>query len=286
MKILIIQENGRHEKNRHYRECFCFQRAFTKLGHECDVWGLGHDNYDTPPDYDSYDLIIMAENYDETGWVPDLSLYSNPTKFLWSIDPHVRGIDVYNKTFDDGKFDLILQAVPDYVTDDRSIFFPNAFDDTLIKPLPDVEKTVDFGFCGNVLNRGPYLAYLVNNNKLQTDVFCIGDDMVKAINSYKIHFNKNIANDINYRCFETIGCGTVLLTNYHPKMVELGFENLKNCLMYDNDGDIVEKYQACINDPYKFERIAKEGYELSKRHTYEKRAETVLCQALYYQGVK
>ena len=71
MKILIIQENGRHEENRHLRECFSMQRAFQFHDVDCDVWGLGHDSPE--PDFESYDLIINLENYDETGWVPDLS---------------------------------------------------------------------------------------------------------------------------------------------------------------------------------------------------------------------
>jgi hypothetical protein len=40
MKILLIQENGRHNENRHFRECFCLQRGFEKLGHNVTVWGL------------------------------------------------------------------------------------------------------------------------------------------------------------------------------------------------------------------------------------------------------
>ena len=34
--------------------------------------------------------------------------------------------------------------------------------------------------------------------------------MVDAINSYYIHFNRNIGDDINYRTFETTGCKTLL----------------------------------------------------------------------------
>ena len=72
MKILLIQENGRHDANRNFRECFCLQRGFTKLGVESVVWGLGHDNYNQIPDFDSFDLIINLENY-SNGWDPDLS---------------------------------------------------------------------------------------------------------------------------------------------------------------------------------------------------------------------
>ena len=71
MKFLIIQENGRHEISKHLRECNSMQRAFIKCGAECDVWGLGHENYNTVPDYNSYDVIINLENYD-TGRMPNL----------------------------------------------------------------------------------------------------------------------------------------------------------------------------------------------------------------------
>ena len=66
MNVLIIQENGRHDGNRNFRECFCAQRAFIHHGHAATVWGLGHSNYEERPDYQSYDLIINLENYEKT----------------------------------------------------------------------------------------------------------------------------------------------------------------------------------------------------------------------------
>jgi len=54
MKILLIQENGRHQKNCHFRECFSLQRAFKKLGHNADIWGLGHSNHEQTPDYNGF----------------------------------------------------------------------------------------------------------------------------------------------------------------------------------------------------------------------------------------
>ena len=98
MKVLIIQENGRHDKNRKFRECFSLQRAFKKLDHECDVWGLGHEWFMEHPTWDAYDLILNIENWDETGWVPSLKNVKT-TKFLWSIDSHCRGDEIFEKTF-------------------------------------------------------------------------------------------------------------------------------------------------------------------------------------------
>ena len=62
MKILLIQENGRHEENRQFRECFSLQKSFNKLGHEATVWGLGHDNFNETPLWEEYDWIINLEN--------------------------------------------------------------------------------------------------------------------------------------------------------------------------------------------------------------------------------
>jgi hypothetical protein len=88
---------------------------------------------------------------------------------------------------------------------------------------------------------------------------------ISVANSY----NLNIANDINYRSFETIGCGTVLLTNYNPQYLELGFKDNINCLMYKDTTELVEKIQYVKNND--LSDISNNGYELSKNHSYKER---------------
>tara|TARA_Y100001938_G_scaffold151012_1_gene245090 strand:- start:5727 stop:6557 length:831 start_codon:yes stop_codon:yes gene_type:complete len=272
MRVLLIQENGHHDKNRKFRECFSLQRSFSKLGHTCDVWGNLHDNYNETPDWESYDWIINLEQYD-TGWVPSLSHIRTPKKIFWSIDAHVQGIDSQEKIFRDGGYDHFLHSTKDFVTEDYHTWFPNAFDDSLIKPM-DIEKTIDIGFCGNYVNRKPILQYLESTHGLHLDIFVIGDDMVKAINSYKCHFNLNIGNDINYRSFETIGCRTLLLTNYNYQYEELGFEHDVNCLMYKNQEDLIGLIDRVKNDDVS--EITNRGFELSKKHTYDERVKFLL----------
>ena len=276
MKFLIIQENGRHEKNRNFRECFSLQRALITHGQECTVWGLNHTNWKDVIDFNEYDVIINLENYDETGWVPNLA-NCKAFKILWSIDAHCRGMAPYLKTFNDGKYDLILQATKDFV-DDNSVWFPNCFDDTLIQPRT-VIKRADVGFCGNINNRGQILAILKEQFNFVVDIFVIGDDMVNAINSYDISFNLNIANDINYRSFETIGCKIPLVTNYNPQYEELGFKHRNNCMMYDTNNwkeEIPRQIKELVNDYALRHTIADRGYELSKKHTYIQRAKHLL----------
>jgi hypothetical protein len=273
MKILLIQENGRHEKNKNFRECFCLQRAFIKLNHDCDVWGLGHSNFNEKINFNEYDLIINLENYGN-GWEPNLSEIKSK-KFLWSIDAHSKGEQPFNIEFERGKYDLLLHSTKDFVNQDYKIWFPNAFDDTLIYPKK-IEKKCDVGFCGSMLNRKLILDILSKKYNFIHDNFVIGDNMVDAINSYKIHWNKNIANDINYRNFETLGCGIPLVTNYNHQYDELGFINMENVVFYNNDEEMYSSLQLLLDDEELRLRIANNGFELSKQHTYEKRCEFLI----------
>lgn len=274
MKTLIIQENGRHAENQQFRECFSMQRSLQKLGCDTTVWGLGHSNFADLGVLDQeYDLILNLENYDINGWSPNISQKAG-VKLLWSIDAHCRGMDPYISTYSQGKYDKILQSTKDFLNDE-SIWFPNCFDNNLINKR-NIPKSKDIGFCGSLLNRAQVLNFLGQYCSLEPDIWVLGDEMVKTINSYWIHFNINLANDINYRSFETIGCGTVLLTNYNPQYLELGFKDEVNCLLYKNQQELEEKIDKYLKKYETLDTIAKEGLVLSEQHTYDKRAELLL----------
>ena len=208
MKVLLIQENGRHSKNRHFRECFALQSAFQRLGWEADIWGLGHPGFpgfacsttegDTgfselgngavhrTLDFAAYDVIFNLENYDETGWVPSLA-HVKAYKILWVIDAHMRGMAPYRELYLKDRYDMMLQSTRDFIVEEtdarikkNSIWFPNCFNDALICPQ-DIEKKYDIGFCGNIVNREPYLSFIETSFQLKRDIFVIGADMVHAI---------------------------------------------------------------------------------------------------------
>ena len=276
MKFLIIQENGRHDANRHMRECFCMQRALHKHGQECDVWGLGHSNFNTAVDYESYDVIINLENYD-TGWVPSLSNTVKPLKLLWAIDAHFQGIGHYLNIFNTGKYHKILQATKTFV-DMNSIWFPNCYDDTVIYPIPDVGKQSFIGFCGNYVNRKPLLDSLQSRIPgFQVAVGVLGTKMLETISSWHIHFNANVNGDINYRSFETLGCKSVLLTNKDYQYDLLGFKHGENCLIYGSIDEAVAIAENYRNKTNELQAIAEAGYAFVKsKHTYNVRAEELL----------
>ena len=278
MKILIIQEKGRHEKNWMFRESLNIQRALTKLGYESTVWGLNYETYNTSFEEmeKSHDVIFLMENYPLNEWLPDLSK-SNKLKVFWSIDSHVtlkEHIDMCNKY----KIDVVLNAVyghDKYFTNQKTYYVPNAYPDDLIFPL-DIDKIYDVGFCGNINNRGTWLNEINKHHNLKLDEFVIGNDMVESINKYKIHFNRNIFDDLNYRTFETLGCQTFLLTNKTPGLEDL-FEIGKHLVTYENEWDLLDKISYYLKNERERITISKQGYDhVIKHHTYVERVKQII----------
>ncbi len=100
--------------------------------------------------------------------------------------------------------------------------------------------------------------------------------MVDSINSYKIHWNRNLSNDINYRNFETIGCGVPLVTNYNYQYDELGFVDGENVIFYRSDIEMVNSIKNLLNNQEMINNISKNSIELSKKHTYFERCKLIL----------
>lgn len=275
MKILIIQEQGRHDKNRNYRESLSFQRGFKKLGIDSVVWGLNYPSFKMSFNEVSKDcdVILLIENY-ESGWLPNISNFKG-LKFFWSVDSHIIP-QQHIQMCKNNKIDIVLNAIEshgNYFKPAKSYYFPNAHDDELLDYRPDIQKIYDVGFCGNYVNRKSWIDTIPN---IKRDIFVIGDDMVKAINSYKIHFNRNIANDINYRTPETLGCKTFLLTNFTENLDKI-YKIGEHLDIYNDTNDLKEKINYYLNNEEKRKKIEESGYQWVKQnHTYLKRCERLI----------
>ena len=279
MKILIIQENGRHLENRGFRECFNLQRALLRKNIDTVVWGLGHDNFNTPFQQiiKDVDVIILLENYDSNGWLPDLSKI-NKLKIFWSIDSHMVLMN-HITTVVKNKIDIVLNAIEshqNYFKTSKTFYFPNAYPSDLISPIDGVDKNIFLGFCGSLLNRSEILDKLENNFGIKKDIWKLGNEMVKTINGYKIHFNKTLSNDINYRIFETMGCNTLMLTN-STENINTFFNDMENIVIYNDETELFEKLNVLSSDNDLVKKISNSGYELVKNnHTYDNRADVLL----------
>ena len=279
MKILIIQENGRHLENREFRECFNLQRALLRKNIDTIVWGLGHDNFNTPFQQiiKDIDVIILLENYESNGWLPDLSNI-NKLKIFWSIDSHMVLMN-HITTVVKNKIDIVLNAIEShqkYFKTSKTFYFPNAYPSDLISPIDGVDKNIFLGFCGSLLNRSEILDKLENKFGLKKDIWKLGNEMVNTVNGYKIHFNKTLSNDINYRIFETMGCNTLMLTN-STENINTFFNDMENIVIYNNEIELFEKLNILYSDNDLIKKISNSGYELVKNnHTYNNRVDVLL----------
>ena len=281
MKIVIIQEAGRHDKNKNFRESLNLHRSLSKIeGVESKVWGLNYPDFEKSfSDIEEWcDVLFIIENY-TSEWLPSKEISeSKKVKVFWSIDSHCV-LKQHQYLCELLNIDILLNSTESYIPYydglvKKSYWFPNAYPDDLMYPL-NIEKTIDIGFCGNVLNRGHVIDSL-DKYSIKKDIFVIGHDMVSAINSYKIHFNCNISNDINYRTFETCGCKTMLLTNYTPGLEKL-FNIGEEIVIYESIDDLDNKVRYYLDNESERNKIAEAGYQRVKRdHTYYERAKKLI----------
>lgn len=279
MRIVIIQEKGRHLKNENFREALNFHRAFKSLGVDSLVWGLNYESFKTPLEIliEKDDVILLLEDYEVNGWIPDLSNFKNLTLY-WSRDSHCVP-QAHVNTCRKHNINIVLNAIQhhqSYFQPTKTYWFPNAYPHDLIYPMEDIEKTHDVGFCGNYLNRKDWVDIIDTKFKVKRDIFVIGEDMVKAVNSYKIHFNRNISDDINFRTFETLGCNTLLFTNYTPDLEKL-FDTEKDMVLYKDGNDLLEKLTYYLNNPVEKNKISNSGFEtVTSKHTFVNRAKELI----------
>lgn len=274
MSVLVIQENGRHDANRRFRECFCIQREIDAMGlrDPCEVWGLGHKNFARVPDFSKYDYIFCLENYDN-GWVPHAEIAKcRGEKYLWSIDSHVTGVAKFRRAFEAGKYTKLLFSCKRDATESTDMWFPNCADRFLFRPNP-MPRDIPIGFCGNYVTgqRKRLVKTFAEcfGDKFKENIFVIGDAMLDVIWRTRLNLNLNISYDFNYRNFETTACGTALLTSFHPDMEELGFIDGKTCIVYKTVEEALDKAKFYLSVPDLTQKIADAGAELTHaRHTY------------------
>jgi spore maturation protein CgeB len=145
--------------------------------------------------------------------------------------------------------------------------------------MDDVNKEHFIGFCGTPFQyRIPFMECLEKNFdfKIKKDCFSLGEDMVRAVNSYKIHFNNSDNDDINFRVFETLGVKTMLFTSRNEN-VETWFDDMSDIVTYGSENEMIDKMKYIINNQDIIKNISENGYQkLIKHHTYDIRANQLI----------
>jgi spore maturation protein CgeB len=128
-----------------------------------------------------------------------------------------------------------------------------------------VERDIDVGFIGNVEGAHAYRKIVLDFVKDNVPRFMrfssvFLEPKAELTSRMKIGLNVSLNNDVNFRVFETLACGTFLLTDriYNNGMEEL-FEDGTHLVTFINEQDLLEKINYYLTHNEERIRIAEAG---------------------------
>ena len=227
------------------------------------------------------DLVLLMDESTEPMY---LGLERLDVPLAWyTIDAHLH-LD-WHKAYT-SVFDFVFVAQRDYVPDyehdsTRQVvrwlpLFCNP-DRDRYSPLP---KIYDLSFVGAINERWkPERSRLLNAVMEHIPMYTTTGEYVSVFNRSKVVFNECAANDINFRVFEALACGSLLLTEKIGNGFEELFQDRTHLVMYerDNIGQIVGLAQHYMRHEEEREEIAHAGREkVLTCHTTVHRAQTIV----------
>lgn len=219
-----------------------------------------------------FDTLLVVQNY-SLEKIKYVNIFEG-LKIFWSIDSH-KDFERHAQFILDNKFDITLVSSFNYVHQFvnkgiNAFWFPNCYPSDLIKPITFKNRPVQIGFCGSKSNRGEWLAKLSSEFNFHLAINVLAEDMVRELYSYGICWNRNEADDINFRTFEAMGAGCLMMTNETPGVRKL-FSAL-SIRFYSDYNDCINKIKHFINHEEERLQIAINGYnEVRKNHSYDAR---------------
>lgn len=290
MRIILAYNKGDHPCENQE----CYATALRNLGHIVDVWHIGHPNIPKT----GYSLGIQVDCCDNMGFPLDVRYptiyyafdnWQNPTNFM---QPDYIG---------DGKFIRDNYYVPRARV--ASLVFSMSYlgsqnyacngiesrtitigADSRLKRYPrssdflyDVSAACNFWNMGHLPNERERLSSLIQSQEgLKT---AIGSgvgywDIPNLYNTSKMVWNYSPCgfDVLNYRVFEALISGSMLLTNTRPTATlnAIGYRDGEHYVSYDNDTDLIDKIKYYSNNIPERNRIAMNGHLLTlKAHTME-----------------
>lgn len=253
--------------------------------------------------FGQYDLNIDVD-WGEDGLLPIIpyKLIDAPKpNIYWASDTHL-GFDYRLEKAK--KFDRVFcaqkQAVIDFEKAGvKAEWMPHAFEPMAYMDIQNIKegesprqfeflkREFDIAFVGHV--NSPNRVDFLDRMFKEFPNFFFGQrrfqDAARIYKKSKICINVAMKEDLNMRCFEVMGAGGFLLTDYVPYMEEL-FEDGKHCAIYRSHDEAVDKAKYYLSHDEERERIAQAGHELVlNNHTIDKRVDRILEVAKELQVV-
>jgi glycosyltransferase involved in cell wall biosynthesis len=206
-------------------------------------------------------------------------------RVYWAIDVHM---NFFWQRHYAGLFDLVLSAQKDYVPllaaeGVPARWLPWGIDADVFHD-PGIERPIDIAFVGVVdahrPKRSAALAELGRRFRFET----FGADathrlspaeMARIFASAKIVFNESVMGDLNFRTFEAMACGALLLTEHIDNGLCDLFIPGQHLATYDSE-TLIGQAERLLASPRERERVARAGAALvGTRHTMAARMATV-----------
>lgn len=153
-----------------------------------------------------------------------------------------------------------------------AVFVPKGFDDSAISNRKTV-RDIPAAFIGSLTHadyrrRADTLNAIAERIPLQIERTDSGEEYVQMLNRIKVFVNADSGmQEYMLKNFEALGAGCILLTENqgHEENAALGFEDMKNVLLYSSVEQAAEKLGLVERDPVFASQIAIEGEALARR---------------------
>lgn len=226
------------------------------------------------PDADAFFMVDTLGRQSLAYGVEELPI----PRVYWAIDVH---LNFYWQRHYARLFDLVLAAQRDWVRLLRADgvparWLPWGIDPQVFRADPVSARTVDVAFVGMVDGNRPKRAAVLAELRRRFTLAAFGEsaatrlaesDMARVFRSAKIVFNESVFGDVNFRTFEAMACGALLLTERTGNGLTDLFTPDEHLAVYEPD-DLVAQVEHLLAAAGERERIAVAGQELvATRHT-------------------
>lgn len=235
--------------------------------------------------FGTYDLNLDVDWGEDglTSIIPYKMIDAPKPNIFWCSDSHP-GFDYrFEKS---KKFDKVFCAQKQAVIDFRErgvdaewlphAVEPRAYQDISTGtpvPFSYASKDHDIAFVGHV--NSPNRIDFLDRMFAEFPNFFFGQrrfqDAARIYAKSKININIAMKEDLNMRCFEVMGAGGFLLTDYVPYIEEL-FEDGKHLVLYRSVEEAIDKAKYYLSHDSEREKIAQAGLEeVMRAHTIDHR---------------
>jgi hypothetical protein len=156
---------------------------------------------------------------------------------------------------------------------------PYACDLDLFKPA-QVARDFEIGFVGHLqayTKRAQLLQTLAKRYHMNEQKYYQQAEIPSIYARSKLVVNIPLADDLNFRTFEAMSCGALLLTRRETNGQELLFEEGKHLVTYADDIELFSKVDYYLANTKERERIALNGLnEIQAHHRLEQRLAELL----------